>query len=209
MIFLTYLNYFSVNKVPAWVDVKESAIRGGGGNGGEQVFLNLSSNAAERSENISVAAVVSARKIDLPWLPNGQGVVLPRRDEVGGSRSRNWPRGRPTKAAASCCRCGMTRMARGRRHVQRAKERTPPAQAHAGGALASSVTRGGRQRSGTTARVTASCGGAADGACLAHLFGFAGVPDPAGRPLPRRRHLQTLQGQHWKGLARAAARGSQ
>ena len=38
MIFLTHLNYFSVNEVPASADVKESAIRGGGGNGGEQGF---------------------------------------------------------------------------------------------------------------------------------------------------------------------------
>ena len=142
--------------------------------------------------NISVGAEIGAQKIDLPGFPDGLGVVLPRRDEVGGGRSRNRPQPKPTKAAALCFRCGKRRMARGQRYVWRAKEQTPLAHAHAGGGLASSVTRGGRQRSGTTARVTASCGGAADGACLAHLFGFAGAPDPAGRPLPRRRHLQTL-----------------
>ena len=146
--------------------------------------------------NISVGAEIGAQKIDLPGFPDGLGVVLPRRDEVGGGRSQNRPRGRPTKAAASCFRCGTRRMARGRSDVQRAKERTPPAQAHAGSAFASSVARGGRQRSATTAQVTASCGGAADGACLAHRCGFAGAADPAGRPLPRRRHLQTLEGQH-------------
>ena len=146
--------------------------------------------------NISVGAEIGAQKIDLPGFPDGLGVVLPRRDEVGGGRSRNRPRGKPTKAAASCFRCGTRRMARGRRYVQRAKERTPPAEAHAGSAFASSVARGGRQRSATTAQVTASCGGAADGACLGAPSGFAGPPDPAGRPLPRRRHLQTLEGQH-------------
>ena len=178
------------------MNIKGRTIRGGGGNRGEQGFFKFGQQCFREIENISVGAVGSARKIDLPWLPNGQGVVLPRQDEVGGSRSRNRPQRKPTKAAASCFRCGRTRMARGRRHVQRARERTPPAQAHAGSAFASSVARGGRQRSATTARVTASCGGAADGACLAHRFGFAVPPDLAGRPLPRRRHLQTLEGQH-------------
>ena len=54
--------------------------------------------------NISVGAEIGAQKIDLPGFPDGLGVVLPRRDEVGGGRSQNRPQRKPTKAAASCCR---------------------------------------------------------------------------------------------------------
>ena len=102
MVFLTYLNYFSVNKVPAWVDVKESTIRGGGGNGGEQVFLILAAMLRRHCGYLGQSSGWRP-EIRLTCAPQWarSRPTTPGYRSVGAGRSRNRPRRKPTIATTS------------------------------------------------------------------------------------------------------------